>query len=64
MSATSQLACGCTITRSMFGDRNLLAVTPCLEHVKHPEVVTILKRLREVLCSLNKKANGYQKALG
>lgn len=49
--ATTMFSCGCSITRSMFGNREILDVHFCIHHAVNEEVQLMLK----TLCGLSHK---------
>jgi len=46
---TAQLPCGCSITCSMYGEREVLWIAPCFAHAKDAEVQRLFTQLWERL---------------
>ena len=53
MAATAQMSCGCSTTRSMFGEYEILSVIPCPKHAL--ELQSELKALQEKMFILLQK---------
>lgn len=49
MGAGTFFECGCSVETSMFGEREVLRVHPCLEHARDPEIQALLVELAEAI---------------
>ena len=50
--ATAMMACGCSISYSMFGNREILNINFCMHHVMNEDVQVALHDLRKLLVEL------------
>lgn len=62
MSASAVMNCGCSTTRSMFGKREILSVSPCPAHAL--ELQKELEALREAMFNLIKTNNNAKEETG
>ncbi len=54
MGATTIIGCGCYISSSMFGKREILSVNFCIEHVLDKKVQKKLKELIKIMVDQRK----------
>ena len=46
---TAFFECGCSVTTSMFGDKEVLSIHTCMKHANNPKIQEQLKALSKVL---------------